>query len=61
METWLTVAYVIAIGTLVIFLLPRAKAMIEQSCKAEKGEWRGVVIPLLLVALFILFVIQAVR
>lgn len=61
METWLTVAYIIAFGALVIYLLPRARAIMQQSRKAEKGEWRDALIPLLLVLLFIILVIQSVR
>lgn len=61
MDTWMKIAYALALGAMVIFLLPRAKNMIKNSPKAEKGDWRGVIIPLVLVILFILFLIQSVR
>ncbi len=61
METWMKIAYAVALGAMVVFLLPRAKHMIKNSRKAEAGEWRGVIIPLLLVLLFIVFLIQSVR
>lgn len=61
METWMKIAYAVALGALVVFLFPRAKEMLKNSRKAEAGEWRGVIIPLLLVVLFIVLLIQSLR
>lgn len=61
MDMWMKVAYAVALGAMVIFLLPRAKAMMQNSRKAEAGEWRGVIIPLLLVILFVILLIQSVQ
>lgn len=61
MDMWMKIAYAVALGAMVIFLLPRAKAMMANSRKAEAGEWRGVIIPLLLVILFVVLLIQSVQ
>jgi hypothetical protein len=61
METWMKVIYALGLGAMVVFMYPRAKAMIKHGPKAKSGDWRGVIIPLLLVILFIIFLIQSVR
>ncbi len=61
METWMKIAYALALGAMVVFLLPKAMQMMKHSPKAEKGDWRAVIIPIALVVLFIMFLIQAVR
>ncbi len=57
---WTQILSAIVLGALVIFLLPRAKHMIQNSPKAEKGDWQGVLIPIACVVLFIFFLISLV-
>lgn len=47
-------------GAMVIFLFPRAKAMLAHSPKAGKGDWQAVLLPLVAVVLFILLLIKLV-
>jgi hypothetical protein len=61
METWMKIAYAVGLGAMLVFLLPRAKAMLKNSPKAEKGDWQSVIIPLIAVILFVIFLIQMVR
>jgi len=61
MDTWMKVAYALILGSLVVFLLPRAKAMIQNSPKATGDDWRSLLLPLLGVILFVLFLISMVR
>lgn len=61
MEMWMKVSYALILGAMVIFLWPRAKAMLKDSPRAESGDWRSVAIPLLLVVVFVLFLISMVR
>lgn len=61
MDTWMKVTYALILGTMVVFLWPRAKAMMSQTPKGTSSDWRSVAIPLLGVILFILFLISMVR
>jgi len=55
------VAYALLLGAMVVYLLPRAKAMLKSSPKAGAGDWKAVIIPLAGVILFILFLVMMVR
>jgi len=46
---------------MLVYLFPRARAMIKHSPKGSSDDWRGVLIPLLGVILFVLFLISMVR
>jgi hypothetical protein len=59
-ETWLKVAWALALAAMLAFLLPRAKHMLKNSPKAGEGDWNAVLIPLALVVLFVLLLIMAV-
>ncbi|MCW8829718.1 MAG: hypothetical protein OQK94_11780 [Gammaproteobacteria bacterium] len=47
------------IGTMLVILWPRAKVMFKESPKGSAEEWRSALIPLLLVAGFVLLLIMA--
>lgn len=50
------------IGAIVLItLLPRVGKMLQDSRKAEAGEWRGVLIPIGLVVAFVVLLILMVR
>ena len=58
---WMKIGSALLIGAMLVFLLPRAKQMMQNSPKAGEGDWKAVLIPLLLLVLFILFLITIVR
>lgn len=60
METWeILVAGLIALGV-IFWFRPGIKAGLKQSREAPK-DWRGVIIPLALVVLFVILMIASVR
>lgn len=61
MEMWMKIGSALLLGTMLVFLLPRAKHMLQNSPKAGEGDWKAVLIPLALLVLFILFLITMVQ
>jgi len=61
MEMWMKISYALILGAMVVFLWPRAKAMLKHSPKAGPGDWRSVAIPILVVVLFVILLISLVR
>lgn len=57
---WTKIGYALLIGAMIVFLLPRAKAMLQQSRESTAADWRAVVIPLLLVVGFVVLLIASV-
>mgnify|MGYP001764794763 CR=1 FL=1 len=60
MSLWMKIAWALALGAMLVFLLPRARHMLKNSPKAGTGDWQAVLIPLVLVILFVLLLIMAV-
>lgn len=60
MEDWMKIVAALALGAMVIFLLPHAKAMLQNSPKAQKGDWGAVILPIAFVVLFVIFLISLV-
>ncbi len=58
---WMKIISAIALGAMIIYLLPRAKAMMQASAEAENKDWKGVLIPIAGVVLFVIFLIAMVR
>ena len=60
MYTW----EMLLLGALVVLVLfwfgPGVKASLEQSRKAEKKDWAGVLLPVGIVVLFVIFLIMMV-
>ena len=60
MPTW----EMLLLGALVVLVLfwfgPGIKASLEQSRKAEKKDWAGVLVPVAVVVLFVIFLIMMV-
>lgn len=50
---WMKIGSAILLGAMVIFMWPRAKHMIENSPKGSSDDWRGFVLVLAGIALFI--------
>ena len=60
MELFTKIAWVVMLGIMVIVLLPRAKAMIEEGKQGKRGDWMSALFPLGLVVLFVIFLIVSV-
>ncbi len=57
---WEKVFYALGLVAMLAFIAPRAMSAMKHSPKAEKGDWQAVIVPLLLIALFIAFLISVV-
>ena len=57
---WMKILSAIALGAMIIYLIPRAKGIMEASAQAEK-DWKGALIPLAAVVLFVIFLVAMVR
>ncbi len=57
---WMEIISAVALGAMVLYLLPRAKQMIANSPKAEKGDWQAAIIPILCVMGFVFLLVQMV-
>jgi hypothetical protein len=60
MDMWMKIGSAMLLGMMLIILWPRAKVMIKESPKGTADEWKSALIPLLLVAGFVLLLIMAV-
>ena len=60
MDDWTKILTAVFLGAMLLFLLPRAKHMMQNSPKAEKGDWRAVLLPIACVVLFIMLLINLV-
>lgn len=58
---WIKIFSALFLVTMLVFLLPRAKAMLSNSPKAEKGDWASVALPILGVVGFIILLIWMVQ
>ncbi len=57
---WLTIGSAFIVGLMIVLLLPQARRMIKESRKGTAAEWMGVLIPLALVVLFVIFLMAVV-
>ncbi len=60
MDMWMKIASAMLLGAMLLILWPRAKMMLKESPKGSADDWKGALIPLLLVAGFIILLIMAV-
>lgn len=58
---WIKIFSALFLVMMLAFLLPRAKDMLTNSPKAEKGDWTGAIIPILGVVGFIMLLIWMVQ
>lgn len=61
MELWMKIGSAVLIGAMILFIWPRAKHMLKHSPKATSDDWRGVLIPIALVVLFVVLLVMSVR
>ncbi len=57
---WMKITSALVLLFMVIYLLPRAKQMMKMSAEAENKDWMGVLIPIIGVAVFIVFLVSLV-
>ncbi|MEN9727426.1 MAG: hypothetical protein RL434_1792 [Pseudomonadota bacterium] len=60
METWMKVVSALALGAMLVALIPRARQMLKESPAAQPGDWHGVLLPIGLVVVFVLLLMQFV-
>ena len=60
MDMWMKIGSALLLGMMLIIVWPKAKIMIKESPKGSAQEWKSALIPLLLVAGFIILLILAV-
>lgn len=60
MDIWLKVGSALLLGMMLLMIWPRARTMIKESPKGSAEDWKSALIPLLLVAGFIILLILAV-
>lgn len=58
---WIKISSAIFLILMLVFLIPRAKGMLTNSPKAEKGDWTGALIPIIGVVGFIIVLIWLVQ
>ena len=58
MENWMKVVSAVALGMMLVFLIPRAKQMLANSPAAQAGDWHAALIPVALVVLFVILLMK---
>lgn len=57
---WMKIGSALLLGMMLLMLWPRAKVMLKESPKGTADDWKSALIPLLLVAGFVILLIMAV-
>lgn len=57
---WMKILSAIALGLMIIYLLPRAKQMMQMSAEVENKDWMGFLIPIAAVVMFVIFLVSMV-
>ncbi len=60
MATWEVVLAGAVAALLVMFFLPRLRESMKRSSEQKEKDWRGALIPLLLVVLFVILLVSLV-
>jgi hypothetical protein len=60
MDLWMKILSAVLLVMMLVFLLPRAKQMINDSPKGSSQDWMAAMIPLALVAGFVILLIALV-
>lgn len=55
---WMKLLYALPMILIAVFLFPRAREMIKNSPKAQDGDWKAILIPLIMVILVVVMLIQ---
>ncbi len=57
---WMKIGTALLLVMMIVMLWPRAKEMLTNSPKAEKGQWQAAILPILAVVAFIIFLMATV-
>lgn len=57
---WMKLGWALLLGAMVLVMLPRVKQMIKHSPKGSTDDWRSAIVPLLMVAGFVVLLIMLV-
>lgn len=60
MDDWMKILSAIALVLMLVYLFPRAKAIMQASAEVENKDWKGALIPLIFVVLFVILLISTV-
>ncbi len=60
MELWMKIGSAILLVTMLVIIFPQAKRMMKESPKGRASDWTSALIPIGLVAVFIIFLILIV-
>ena len=55
---WMAIVSAGLLAAVLVYFLPRARAMIKGSPKGSSSDWAGAAIPLVLVVLFVLLLVK---
>ena len=61
MNIWLQIGMAVTLIIMLVFMYPAARHWMENSPKAEKGDWQAAIIPLALVAGFVALLVLLVK
>ncbi len=59
-DMWMKIGSALLLGAMIIYLLPRAKTMMEQSPEAKPGDWRNALLPLAAVVGFVILLMAVI-
>ncbi|MCP4127084.1 MAG: hypothetical protein GY753_08490 [Gammaproteobacteria bacterium] len=57
---WTQIGFAVLLGAMIIFMYPRVKHSMENSPKAESGDWTSALLPILAVVGFVILLIMLV-
>ncbi len=57
---WTQIGFAVLLGAMIIFMYPRVKHSMENSPKAENGDWTSALLPILAVVGFVILLIMLV-
>ncbi|MDH3325934.1 MAG: hypothetical protein OEM38_04370 [Gammaproteobacteria bacterium] len=57
---WMKIISALFLVAMLVYLIPRAKQMMEISAQAENKDWMGAIIPLIAVVGFVVFLVSMV-
>jgi len=60
-EMWMTIIAAGVLSMMLVYMFPRAKHWMQNSPKAEKGDWHAAILPLAAVVAFVMLLIMMVR
>lgn len=58
---WIKIISALFLVAMLVLIFPRAMQMLKHSPKGTASDWKGFLIPIVLVVLFVLFLIMSVR